>query len=60
MSSVGMQIAALRAIAEKVTPRHLMKSGAFCRLPEAEHILDQVRQAIITLEKAHYDDKVIP
>lgn len=53
-----MQAEALRILAERVRPQHLMKSGAVVRESEANHLVMMLKDAAQTLdevERGEYD-----
>lgn len=52
MSTVNAQIDGIRTLARVLTPWHLMRSGAFSRKSEAEHLAEILKDAARTLEEA--------
>jgi len=51
MRPLSMQIEALRILGNKVTPHHLVRSGAVPREVEAKHLLDMLEDARQSLEE---------
>jgi hypothetical protein len=55
---ISMQVDGLRVLAKRLSAVHLVRSGAVARKPEAEHLIDMLRDAAETLETAYQNGEV--